>query len=160
MNFTNLKRTERTDSFFPLRVSRIHQLLEDGEFRESKKRLHEPTSIFDTVAHPLPRFVHPSKQTQKSAPFGGRTWAASACLSSGAPNPPFALVNIAHLPLSLSLSLSEGTNERKKAREKREHPSFSTYLLWKSLAVEEETDDIVSGAGGGRAERPITSRPT
>ena len=131
MNFTNLKRTERTDSFFPLRVSRIHQLLEDGEFRESKKRLHEPTSIFDTVAHPLPRFVHPSKQTQKSAPFGGRTWAASACLSSGAPNPPFALVNIAHLPLSLSLSLSLYPKERrsKKAREKREHPSFSTYLL-------------------------------
>lgn len=159
MNFTNLKRTERTDSFFPLRVSRIHQLLVDSRGRRIsriQKRLHEPTSIFDAVAHPLPRFVHPSKQTQKSAPFGRRTWAASACLSSGAPNPPFALVNIAHLPLSLSLSIRRS----KKAREKREHPSFSTYLLWKSLAVEEETDDIVSGAGGGRAERPITSRPT
>lgn len=159
MNFTNLKRTERTDSFFPLRVSRIHQLLVDSRgpgISRIQKRLHEPTSIFDAVAHPLPRFVHPSKQTQKSAPFGGRTWAASACLSSGAPNPPFALVNIAHLPLSLSLSIRRS----KKAREKREHPSFSTYLLWKSLAVEEETDDIVSGAGGGRAERPITSRPT
>lgn len=101
MNFANLKR--RKDIF--LSVSRISNdiisfssTLGDHEFHESKTVARTDLD-FDTLAHPCQgSFTPRNKRRNLPVPFIVERRRGRHRRVSGAPNPPFALVNIAHLP--------------------------------------------------------------